>query len=234
MRVQMRVLSIETASPPGSIALADGRKILIFERLVDARRTTETFAAVIREAIESVGWHPTDVDLVTTSMGPGSFTGLRIGVTAAKVFAYATGARALGVNTLELIASQSPTDGLIEAVLDAQRGELFAARYEKVGDELSEIVPTAIIHADSWIAERTEDAQLIGPGLKRIQSRLPANARLMPEDCWVPRADALAEIALNRMASTDIDVSPSDSAFSLVPQYFRKSAAEEKADRKTG
>ncbi len=234
MRVQMRVLSIETASPPGSIALADGRKILIFERLVDARRTTETFAAVIREAIESVGWHPTDVDLVTTSMGPGSFTGLRIGVTAAKVFAYATGARAHGVNTLELIASQSPTDGLIEAVLDAQRGELFAARYEKVGDELLEVVPTAIIHADSWIAERTEGAQLVGPGLKRIQSRLPANARLMPEDCWVPRADALAEIALNRMASTDIDVSPSNSAFSLVPQYFRKSAAEEKADRKTG
>ena len=234
MRVQMRVLSIETASPPGSIALADDRKILFFERLVDARRTTETFAAVIREAIESVGWHPTDVELVTTSLGPGSFTGLRIGVTAAKVFAYATGARAIGVNTLELIASQSPTDGLIEAVLDAQRGELFAARYEKVGDELSEIVPTGIIHADSWIAERTEDAQLIGPGLKRIQSRLPANARLVPEDCWVPRADVLAGIALNRMAANDIDVSSSDSAFSLVPQYFRKSAAEEKADRKTG
>ena len=72
--------------------------------------------------LKQVGWRPDDVQLVAVSVGPGSFTGLRVGVTAAKVFAYAVGAEVLGVDTLEAIAAASPDDvAEVSAVIDAQR-----------------------------------------------------------------------------------------------------------------
>ena len=73
--------------------------------------------------LETVGWKPGDVELVAVTIGPGSFTGLRVGLATAKTFAYAVGARMLGVDTLETIAAGVPGDvAAVSAVIDAQRG----------------------------------------------------------------------------------------------------------------
>jgi tRNA threonylcarbamoyladenosine biosynthesis protein TsaB len=222
----MNVIAIETASPPGDIALITQGESPIFQQLKDARRTTETFATVIRSLLNEAKLSPRDIDLVATTDGPGSFTGLRIGVTAAKVFAYATNAKLLGVNTLELIATQSPHEGEVEAVVDAQRGELFAARFRKHKDSLEPLIATQIIHADEWIQSRCSGATLIGTGLKKIVSKLPNDAQVAEERLWRPSAVRLAELAIGKLSENCVTT-----AFDLVPQYYRKSAAEEKAEK---
>ena len=224
----MKLLTIETACPPGSTALLDGDRTIAFRSLSSAQRTTETFAVDIRESLREVRWSARDVEVVATTIGPGSFTGLRIGVTAAKVFAWATGARVLGVNTLELIASQAPGDGDVEAVLDAQRSELFVGRYRKSGEDVVEIAPTRIISIDEWIDRLEPEVTLTGPGLRRIRDRLDGNVRLASEERWLPTAKTLGRLAASRAAAGAGLIGPME----LVPQYFRKSAAEEKAERK--
>lgn len=229
----MRILAIETSSPPGSIALSIEGQIRI-QRFATARRTTETFAVSIQELLSEVQLKPSDIDLVATTLGPGSFTGLRIGITAAKVFAHATSARIVATNTLELVARQleiCDVDKLqgsareIEVVIDAQRGELFAARFRIDEERVETVHPTKIVSADEWIASRARDATLTGTGLRKIRDRLPTGAIVADEELWQPSAEHLARIAEGKLADGESD------PMTLVPRYFRRSAAEEKADR---
>lgn len=224
----MRILAIETASPPGSIALLDGPKIVQSQTLEDPRKTTQHFAVIIDKLLHDANWTPSSIELVAAHTGPGSFTGLRIGTTAAKVFAYAVGAKVAGINTLETLAFQSfpgPSSTLeVEAVIDAQRSQLFAARFRWTNGELENIKPTTIIDAETWLAEDTSDAELTGPGLKRIADKLPSESTVA--SLLLPQATSLGQLAFKKAQQGQ-----STDAMQLAPTYFRKSAAEEKAEQ---
>lgn len=224
----MKTLAIEAACPPGSIALAEAGTTRYFRQLDDMRRTTQSFAIVIQELLAEAAWEPADVEMVASTLGPGSFTGLRIAVTAAKVFAYTVAARAVGFNTLAVIARQAKTDGEVEAILNAQRGELFVARYQKRGEVIQEVQPTQIIDTDSWLKTRSASARLIGLGLETVIATRPSEKLVTePEALWRPRADTVAQMAFE-VADTKVELSP----WQLTPNYFRRSAAEEKADQR--
>src|SRR5688572_20388398 len=91
----------------GSVAALEGELVAEME-LDSARRTAQTLVPALDVLLRQVAWKPQDVDLIAVTQGPGSFTGLRIGVTTAKTFAYACGAAIVGVNTLAAIARQVP------------------------------------------------------------------------------------------------------------------------------
>ena len=219
----MRILAIETACPPGSVALCDSSET-VYRPIESTRRTTETFALEIQGVLRDLELSPKEIDAVATTSGPGSFTGLRIGVTASKVFAHVTGAKLVAVDTLELLAFQCPVEGEVEVVLDAQRGELFAARFRKSANAIETLRPVAIIPASKWIADHSTEAYLTGLGLKKIEDQIESD-RILNRDAWTPRADTLALLA-RRKIEEGLLTNPID----LVPQYFRRSAAEEKAD----
>ena len=222
----MRVLAIEAACPPGSIALVHQHKSIAFEQLESVHRTTESFAVAIGSLLKVADWSPKDVELVATTHGPGSFTGLRIAVTAAKVFAYAVGAQAFGINTLEVIAEQAATQGEIETVMDAHREELFNARYLRTGTRLTEVGRTKIVKVSDWLCQQPEPSVTVsGPGLIRISAQLGENAKLAPSTVWLPRADTLGIMASDRVKRAAVT-----DPWALVPHYYRRSAAEEKAD----
>ena len=121
----MRILALETTERIGSVAASDGDNLLLCNDLNRDERGAQSLAPGIRDLLDQVGWGPADVELVAVTQGPGSFTGLRIGLTTAKVFAYATGAALLGIDTLRVIAARTPdnVDDLAVAI-DAQRGDL--------------------------------------------------------------------------------------------------------------
>ena len=117
-----------------------------------------------------MGWRPQDVQLVAVTQGPGSFTGLRVGVTAAKTMAYAVGAEVFAVNTLKVIAEQSPAGvQRVCAVLDAQRQQLFAADFQRQADRLVEASGTRIEDIADWLAGLSADTAVSGPGLARLR-----------------------------------------------------------------
>jgi tRNA threonylcarbamoyladenosine biosynthesis protein TsaB len=225
------VLAIETSTLTGSVALLEDRRLVGCVTLDPKQRTAQSLAPAMAAQLRSAGWQPRHVNLVAVSHGPGSFTGLRIGVTAAKAFAYAVGAEVLGVNTLEVIAFQAQLDSqLLWPVIDAQRGQLFAALFRHNNGGTWELLePTCIMDSDEWIGRLTTGVGVSGPGLSRLVERLPQDVLIEDQQRWTPHAATVGQLAVRRHQSgerTDL--------WSLVPHYYRPSAADEKwAARRT-
>src|SRR5262245_59286513 len=150
------------------------------------------------EVLKAAGVPAADVRLVATTIGPGSFTGLRVGVTAAKVFAYAVGAEVLGVSTLAVIAHQCgqlTPQAEIHSILDAQRKELFLGRFQYQATQSDRELPLltrrstdAIVTSESWLESLPAGAVVIGPGLSKVADRLPSTVIVTPASQWEPRA----------------------------------------------
>ena len=221
----MRTLAIETSSLHGSVAVIDGDDVLATALRTD-QRSAQSLAPAIRELLTQAGWQIGDLDLIGVVEGPGSFTGLRVGIATAKTLAYACDAAVVSVNTLEAIARQAPLEcGHVTAVLDAQRQQLFVARYEKTGHETSELAGTHIVAVDDLAASLSPDGYITGPGLKRVATNdLPC--KLVDAGYWEPTATTVGQLCLQRFSG-----GTRTTCWELVPRYYRQSAAEEKARR---
>src|SRR4051812_47674672 len=107
----MLTLAIETSGPNGSVALSrDGALIDVQTLEREGRRHAQTLVVTIKSMFERAGLRAADCNVVGVSIGPGSFTGLRVGVVCAKTFAYATGAQVVAIDTFEAIAAASPDE----------------------------------------------------------------------------------------------------------------------------
>lgn len=238
----MQILALETTERVGSLALLESTQVVAERQLPADQRTAATFAIAMKGLLAEVDWQPDDLDLVAVCEGPGSFTGLRIGITAAKTLAYATGADVVAVNTLEVIALGSGLDSSrLWTVMDAFRGQVFAALFEVtgfgsaaasvVGDSakvnLAPLAETQILEVDDWLAQLTTGDTVTGPMLGKLQDRIPAGVDICDPARWTPTA-----AHLGRWAWRQYQAGQRDDLWQLVPNYFRKSAAEEVFDKK--
>lgn len=230
--ISMKLIAIESSGNTGSVAAlsieSQSAPAVVIERPLPAdRRSAQTLAATLAELLAKVEWQPEEVDFVSVPIGPGSFTGLRVGVTTAKMFAYAVGARVVPINTLDVLAHQARATGLtgpIATVMDAQRREVFSATYS-ANENTAETTITAI---DAWLTGLRQGDLVVGPFLSRLKQRLPAEVSVADESLWQPSAAAVGHLAIDAALSGN-----TLEAWQLVPDYYRKSAAEEKADEKT-
>ncbi|MGA2067250.1 MAG: tRNA (adenosine(37)-N6)-threonylcarbamoyltransferase complex dimerization subunit type 1 TsaB [Thermoguttaceae bacterium] len=220
----MRILALETTEAIGSVAAAAGDKLLAQQQLNPAQRSAQSLAPAIRALLEEVGWRPGDVELVAVSVGPGSFTGLRVGVTTAKVFAYAVGAGVLGINTLEVIAAAAPPEVTsLHAVMEAQRGDVVAQAFRRDPNGwLQPAGPAPLVPLRAWLAGLPPGAIVSGPGLVRAGDLPPGVAALDPA-YWAPTAANVARLAQRHYAA-----GRRDDLWGLIPHYSRRPAAEEK------
>ena len=132
----MLLLALDTATPAVTVALHDGRRVLAEIVTVDARRHGELLAPSIAKVIADAGAEPGDLTAIAAGVGPGPYTGLRVGVVTARVFARTLGVPVYGVCTLDVIARAArPVAAGREfiAVTDARRKELYWARYAASG-----------------------------------------------------------------------------------------------------
>jgi tRNA threonylcarbamoyladenosine biosynthesis protein TsaB len=231
----MLILGIETSGTRGSIALFQNGACLAEAELEAApRRHAQSLVTQIRELFGHHGLRIPAIEAVAVSVGPGSFTGLRVGVVCAKTLAYATGARLAAVDTLEAIAANSPPEvETVHVISDAQRGDLFVGTYRRTanGDWLRE-APLAIVAGEAWFARLQAGGVVTGPGLATWREARDASPnppetawRDLPESVWTPSARAVAEIGARQIARGLV----ADCA-TLEPFYLRRSAAEERAD----
>ena len=225
----MLVLALETSDLAGSVALLEEREVLEYIPLDAGKRSARWRGPAIDQALTSAGRQPRDIQLVAVTTGPGSFTGLRVGVTTGKTLAYVVGCPVIGVNTLEAIALRAPaTQKQVWAVIDAQRSQLFTARFDRREPSAAEVIDrTAIASYDDWLAKLSPADLLTGPGLQKLTDRLPTGVEIAQPDLWPARA---IEVGLLGLAA--FSQGQQDDPFSLVPQYFRPTAAEEQWARK--
>ncbi|MEK6249919.1 MAG: tRNA (adenosine(37)-N6)-threonylcarbamoyltransferase complex dimerization subunit type 1 TsaB [Planctomycetales bacterium] len=161
------------------------------------------------------------------AQGPGSFTGLRVGVTTAKTFAYAAKTELVGVDTLQAIAASLPKDEPpIWSIMDAGRQQLFAARFKQQGESLICVEPTKILAIDQWLAGLNKADQVAGPALESLKNRLPEHVELTDQRCWQPQAQWVGRLGWQHY----LDGQRTD-CWEMVPEYFRKSAAEENTEK---
>ncbi|MHC4403353.1 MAG: tRNA (adenosine(37)-N6)-threonylcarbamoyltransferase complex dimerization subunit type 1 TsaB [Planctomycetota bacterium] len=225
----MNILALETTERIGSVAAMSNGNLLLELNLDSEKRSAQSLAPGISALLEKVGWRPRDVGLVATTIGPGSFTGLRVGVATAKGFAYAVEADILGVDTLEVIATRAPADReVVSAAVDAQRGDAVAATYRRGKDGHFEAVRLAeLVDVDTWLSTLPEGAAVTGPILRKMARRVPEHLTVLAPEYWAPRAATVARVAARLYAA-----GRRDNVWNLVPQYSRRSAAEEKWEKR--
>jgi tRNA threonylcarbamoyladenosine biosynthesis protein TsaB len=224
-----RLLILETSGRVGQVAVARGEALLAVRRLDEARRHARDLAPAVQELLAAQGWAAQELDGVIVSRGPGSYTGLRVGVMSAKALAYATGCALLAVDAYAAVAAQSPADVLCVDVLgDAQQDRVYVERFERpAGDApFRSVAPLCVRPFVEW-AGLAPAPRASGPALHGREDRLPAGVRPLPPSCWDPHPESLLRLGLERYLKGQ-----RDDVWALEPLYLRPSSAEKQWDRK--
>ena len=232
----MITLGIETAGRIGGIALfADGESLAARSFSKHGQRHAQALVKEVMALLDESRLKPDQVELLAVSIGPGSFTGLRVGVVFAKTWCYATRAKLTAVDTLQAAAVRVPAVATtVSAIADAQRGDVYVGRYRTAdppddwnGDDLTWRVREASIatrNAKEFAESCRSDDCITGPALEKYAS-LFADSRVADSAMRHPTAESVARIGCVQAAAGQFD-----DLWTIEPFYIRKSAAEEKLE----
>lgn len=225
------LLAIESATRHTSVALYRGADLVDEQWGPMERDVAESLLESIDALLTRSDLSPTQIRDFAVSMGPGSFTSLRIGVATVKGLAFGRPHRALGVSTLEALALEAPPGRVAVPALDARRGELYAAVYSSdaggSAEELQQRLPEGVYTPEELARALLEPCVLVGEGGELAGDRIRELAAvpvsvLAPPD-GLPRARHVGRIARARLARGEFT-----DAASLVPRYLRRPEAEVK------
>jgi tRNA threonylcarbamoyladenosine biosynthesis protein TsaB len=220
-----RLLILETSCRAGLVAVAEGECLLGERPLDEARRHARDLAPAVRDLLAARGWKAGDLDAVLVSRGPGSYTGLRVGLMSAKALAYATGCAMLALDTFAAVALQAPAEApAIDVVADAQKDNVYLQKFQRgvPGEVPAPAGPLRIVPVADWLAALAEGSWVTGPGLARHETRLPPSARAVEAALREPRPASLLRLGLARWARGE-----RDDPVAVEPLYLRPSSAEE-------
>lgn len=231
----MIVLGIETATQQVGAALGGQEGVLASAQVARGRRHVEVLAPAIRFVCRQARIELAEVRVVAVDVGPGLFTGLRVGVSAAKATAQALRVPMIGLSSLDLLAFPvRHTDRLIAAVIDARKGEVYWALYRQVPGGAQRVSPHRVSSPAELAAElaaRAESTLLVGDGAVRYAEVLAGERRteLAGPGSLHPSAAALVELAQPRVLREEF-VQPSE----VEVIYLRKADAEINWERRAG
>lgn len=210
----MRVLALDTATAGCSVAACDGNVVLASRSEILGTGHAERIVPLVAEVMTEAGWTFAEVELIATTLGPGSFTGIRAGVAAARALALATGRPALGVSTLEAMAASRPPGVARTCIVTGRQGTVFAQRFAADG-----LPVTGAAGMPEAAARR----------LRRAGDLLLVDGATMLEEAMQVTVDgpAVARAALARIARGE---RPGAGTF-LRPLYLRDSGARSDAGR---
>ncbi len=229
----MYILAIDVSTPYGSVALCNGRDIVMELQFGVGINHSEKLLKIIDTMLNLASWTKDKIEAIAVSTGPGSFTGLRVGIATAKGLALGLQVPVVGVSSLKVLAwSGILSDSLIVPVIDARRGEIYASAYQRVKSKqqfvLKELLkeaaykPCDLTHN---ILQFNKPIVFVGNGFEPYQDvlleKLKGKIELLDGDRRFPHASNLAAIALHRMLAGDYD-----NLDSLSPNYIRRSDAE--------
>ncbi len=223
---RLKILAIDTSTDTASIAITDGEDILVESILNVSRTHSETLIPSFQEMLEKTQLDIKDLDLLALTLGPGSFTGVRIGASTIKGFALALERPVAGVSTLEALASNFPFSSLpIMPLFDARRGEIYCAMFKWEGGTIKRLSEDRAASPEDAIKKIKTKTVFVGDGLVKygqmIKDTLGDNAVFAPKASWYVRASNVAALGLKSYkADGGLDVA------TFTPLYRRKSEAE--------
>lgn len=220
------LLTMQTASPAGGVAIADGDRLLAEVNLEVRQTATEWLLPSIDQLLARVELDKHLLQGIGVVRGPGSFTGLRVGLATAKGLALATGCPLLSVSSLQCLAMQLPFTSLpVCAMLDARKQEVYAALYGWQGGFPQSLTAERVIRPERLLAEINADTLFVGSGALVYRSlivrHLGSRAHFAPAFLNLPRTGAAAALAWHEW-----EAGRTLTAEELMPVYLRPSEAE--------
>jgi tRNA threonylcarbamoyladenosine biosynthesis protein TsaB len=222
----MKVLGIETSGLVGNIAVCDVNKVVGRKSYGKNFSHGKEIISSLESLFKEVNWEPGDIDLIAVSTGPGSYTGLRVGVTCAKTLAYGLGKPVIDVPTLDVLVEnvKDTSAKTICPVLDAKRKSVYACIYERSDNESRRTTDFLIITPNSLIEILPESTLIFGDGIAPYREIFTQKDLTIVEDEKLCIADA-ADVA--RLGMKRYEEGMRCEINALAPLYLRKSEAEE-------
>ena len=224
----MRVLAIDTSTMLGGVAIMDDLTGLIVEVRLNVKSTySEKLMTTVDHALKKSGYKLSDIDSFAVATGPGSFTGLRIGLSTVKGFSYATGKPVVSVPTLEALAYNFPfCQYPVCTMLDARKKEVYAALFTWEDGGFLRLISEDSIRIDRFLDRLSADKIVFtGDGAilyrDKILNILGEKAIFAPPDKMVPSPANVASIGMKKALNGEFS-----EPISLIPLYIRRSEAE--------
>lgn len=216
----MKILAIETATPGSSVALAEGRKAVAYASMVDRRGHSSFLVPAIDFCFDQVGWSPGDLDGIAVDVGPGLYTGIRVGIATAQALGATLGIPLVPVSSLDALAFDAATGRRhVWAVIDVRRGELAVASYRPVPGGVVKDGAMELVDLDGLRARLDSDPSdtlVVGETSILSASVLQGLHRVKVGRPPYPSARAVAELGAGRLERDEVP-SPED----IRPLYLR-------------
>lgn len=225
----MLILAFDTATDRLAVALGRNKEILSEANIIAPREHMERLLPTIDSLFGQYKVKPADLDAIIVGLGPGSFTGVRIGVSTARGLAQGLGKGIVGIATSDCIAFGLEWDGKIACVIDAKRGEVYVSFYRSTSKETKRLTGNKILAPQDFcrmVEQHEEDRVLLaGDALfsygDLFKSRLGSKIKFAPLDDWYPKASNLIRLFFNESVQKTKDL------LEVKPIYIRLSQAEE-------
>lgn len=233
----MKVLSIESSTASAACAVVEDGKLLGEVSLNDKKQHSVILMPIVDSLLKDLKLDIKDIDAFIVSSGPGSFTGLRIGMATAKGLAQANNRPFIGISSLDALAfNLAYTSDIICPILDALRDNVYTALYLFENGSLKRISDYMAVHIDELISLIKEKAPsqvtFVGDALYKFRNKLEESfdaVYFAPAHLNLARASSLGELGLIRLLEGQ-----EDDLLTYSPIYLRKSQAEREYENKTG
>src|SRR5690554_825254 len=235
----MRVIGIDTSTALGALGLIDGAHTLFDQSMSVRPGGAERFPVLIKKALTNIGLTPENLDLVVVGAGPGSYTGVRVGITIAKGMAFALGLPMVGVSTLYgLAANASGRPGLICPLLNSRRDEVYAALYFRRETTLTEVFPAgawSVGELCAYLQDQMASTPILFVGEAVVSARetiskaLGAWAVFGEEQENLVNGTTLARLGLAKWERTN-----RNELYTCLPLYLKRTEAEVRLEERRG
>lgn len=225
----MLTLAFDTSTKTASVALLKEETLLIEHFINTGKNHGETLLPAIENILAVAGVGIAEIELLAVTVGPGSFTGLRVGASTAKGLAFSEGTPIVGVSTLDALAANVNSGNImICPMLDARKKEVYTALYRMSGTGFPErITDEQVISPEILLADMDEDILCLGDGAlaygELIRLMMPDKAHFVPDQLNYIRASSVGLIGLKKFRGGDIL-----NSLKFTPRYIRLSEAEKK------
>ncbi len=223
----MKILALDTSTMMASIAVMEENRILGEYSLNQEETHSETLVPMVKNLLENLRLDISDIDLFATAIGPGSFTGLRIGVATIKAFAHLFNKPLVGISTLEALAYNLPYNKTIVPMIDARRDRVYRGIYSWKDGSLVTLKEPDVVEIGELLEEiKTYDEILVnGDGAslhkEKIMETLGEKVHISSLGNNFCRATSIGDLGLFKYRQGQVD-----DFYSLVPDYLRESQAQ--------
>jgi tRNA threonylcarbamoyladenosine biosynthesis protein TsaB len=229
----MKILGLDTSTMMATCALIDEGELLGEYSINQDMGHAENLVPMIEDMMKNISLKVEDIDLFAVTIGPGSFTGLRIGVATMKAFAHLYNKPIIGINTLEALAYNLGFENTRVPMLDARRNRVYTAIYSLENGKLVEKRKTDAVDIDELIEILKDEENIVVNGngsllyRDKLKEALGENIRFANLNQNSPRAVSVAELGRAKYKEGKVD-----DVFTLAPDYLRKSQAERQLENK--